>query len=179
MRRSVFIVMLAGLITGIVGIASAVAAGLPGMDQQVWVHYFNPRFGVSADVPQIGFIAQPPPANGDGQGWMAPFGTEIAVYGAYWDVLDPDFVSHRATRRGYLVEEGARITYEPARSNWFVFSGYLADGRIFYDKTLIIPGCGVSANIHIVYSRMLRDPMDDITTHVAKSLTLAASACDD
>ncbi|MBU1174242.1 MAG: hypothetical protein KKH72_02485 [Alphaproteobacteria bacterium] len=164
--------VLAGLLSG-----TALADGIAPADRQVWTRYVNERFGVFAEVPALGFAAEPPPENGDGQAWTAPPDVEIAVYGNYWTVMTDSFAAYRDMQRGYLTDDGATITYEPERTNWFVFSGYLADGRIFYDKTVIMPGCDVSANVHMVYPRDQRTPMDAITTRVAGSLALDAGAC--
>ena len=68
------------------------------------------------------------------------------------------FSAYRDLLRSYLLADGAEITYEPERANRFVFSGYLADGRIFDDKTVIVPGCPVSANVHIAFLRRTAEP---------------------
>lgn len=157
---------------------AALAEGIAPVGEQIWARYVNDRFGVSAEVPALGFAAAPPPANGDGQAWTAWPNVEIAVYGTYWSVLADSFSGYRDMQRAFLEDDGAVITYEPERGNWFVFSGYLRDGRIFYDRTLIAPGCSIAANVHLVYPQDLRDPMDEITTRVSKSLAIDVSACD-
>ena len=68
---------------------------------QQYQHYFNDRFGVSADVPQ-GWSSGAEPDNGDGLRWTSPDGAaEVAVYGGF-QVLDSLEEAFKTEDAGYV-----------------------------------------------------------------------------
>ena len=147
-------------------------------DQQFWGSYDNLRFGVTAEVPLVGFSAMSPPENGDGQGYISDSGeAQIAVYGGYWTVLADSFSDYRVLQRQYLEDDGADITYEPSGSDWFVFSGYLGN-QIFYIKAMTTPNCEAAGHIYFLFPTAKRDEMSSIIEYMEDSLSLHASdAC--
>lgn len=154
------------------------AAELSPADQQNWTTYSNARFFFSVDVPGDGIIALAPPENGDGQAWASADGlVEISAYGAHWSASAADFTGYEALERSFVVSDGASIAYRRLGDNWFVHSGYLSDGRIFYNKAVALPGCDIAAHIHLVYPETLKDVMDGIVERMARTLGPSVAVC--
>ena len=100
--------------------------------------YHNDRFDVHGTVP-IGFIAEPPPENGDGREFRSQNDSGILlIYGSFnWaDTL----AAYRADFKSFYTSRGAEVTYEAGREDWFVLSG-LDQGRIFYARVVMGTNC--------------------------------------
>lgn len=151
---------------------------IPPAARQVWQDFTNERFGASAKVPTIGFVAEAPPANGDGQAWTAQDGTvRIAVYGSYWTVFETDFPGFRDKLREFLIEDGVTLETEQTGDTEFGFAGTLPDGRKFRDRTVIVPDCDIAAHTHIEYPASQAPVMDAIANEVTESLAIAEGYC--
>jgi hypothetical protein len=143
-----------------VGIAAASIAG--GAEAKTWRTYFNPRFGVSADVPSDWKIG-PEPVNGDGRAFTSPNGSaEIGVTGIF-SVLPRDEEILIRTTPG----AGGTITYKVVQGNVVVVSGTRGD-RIFYYKSLL--NCGIWNDLSIEYPARDKAEYDPLVAHVAASL---------
>lgn len=156
-------------------VPTAFAQSLPPADQQIWSTYENERFGVTAEVPTVGFFQQDDPENGDGVLLLDATGEiEIRVFGNYWNTLSPTFSAYWSERREYLMREGAQITYRPGGPGWFVFSGYLGR-QIFYFKATTRQDCSVAGHIYFLFPADQRDAVSPIIERMEDSLKLGPS----
>lgn len=102
-----------------------------GAANERWATYANPRFGTTADYPAGLFtVLDPPPENGDGQGFRTADGrAKLSIYGA-WNV-------QRDTPQTYVTNyvdmTGASVTYKRVTDRFYVISGK-REGNIFYDR---------------------------------------------
>ena len=142
-----------------------------------WLHYENPRFGATADVPAHGFTADPAPQNGDGQSWTSDAdGGTIAVYGAN-QVVAEDFAGYRSFVMRSAREDGLKITYERHGEGWFVYSGRKS-GAIVYERVESACGGATIVAIHFSYPSAAQDRWKPIVQRGASSLEAGASdAC--
>lgn len=132
--------------------------------------YGNARFNYWAHVP-ADLVAQPPPENGDGQGWKSRDGkVDVRVWGSYGpEVLDrADVRSFAAWNEKSIRDDGGRITYKRLLTDAFVLSGYRKDGRIFYQKTLVKDG--TEATVLIEYPVTQRALWDKLSGQIAATL---------
>lgn len=132
--------------------------------------YGNARFNYQVNVP-ANLSQNPPPDNGDGQSWQSRDGkVNVLAWGSYGpETLGvPDVRSYAAWNEKNRVADGGRITYKRLFSNAFVLSGYLKDGRIFYQKTLIKHG--TEATVLIQYPATRRAEWDKASGQIAASL---------
>lgn len=148
------------LVRGIfVAIAAASIAG--GAGAETWRTYFNPRFGVSADVPSYWKMG-PEPVNGDGRTFTAPDGSaEIGVTGIFSVLPRDEEISIWTTRAGET------ITYKVVQGNVVVVSGTRGD-KVFYRKSLL--NCGIWNDLSIEYPARDKAEYDPLVVHVAASL---------
>lgn len=154
------------------------AQDLPGAAQQRWTTYVNERFGFSVDVPTKGLVALEPPVNGDGQAWEAADGDVLIIaFGSHWSASSDSFSAYKALSRSFLISNNASVTYEAEKGDWFVHSGYLEDGRIYYDKAVALPDCDIAAHIHLVYPTALKSEMGGIVQRMADSLGPSVAMC--
>lgn len=150
------------LLTALVLSASALAVTL--------VSYSNARFNYWVHVPSD-LTALPPPDNGDGQAWRSQDGrVRVAAWGSYGPgVLDiPKPSAFLAWSEKNEREGGNRITYRKLLKEAFVLSGYLKDGRIFYQKTLVKDG--TAATVRIEYPLNQHAVWDGRAVQIASSL---------
>jgi len=145
-----------------------------------WVRYTNPRFGATADVPAEGFIANPPPDNGDGQSWASEDGKgEIAVYGSFV-VINETFEAYRNFVIKSAKDEGLEITYDAEGHGWFAYSGRQGSD-IVYMKVIRAENCSalVANHVYLKYPASQKEGYDSIVRRMAKSLTSEPGmACD-
>ena len=129
--------------------------------------YFNPRFGVSADVP-TGWTALPPPYNNDGRTFVGHFpDTYVTVFGNY-AVIDP--AEEIAMRRS--PHQGETVTYEFVDEGVIVVSGTIPTGHIFYRRSELACDGRVWGHVNMHYPAEFKDEFDPIVTHIAKSLKI-------
>ena len=136
-----------------------------------WIRYSNPRFGTMVDVPKNGFIANPPPANGDGQSWTSVDGRgQISIYGSFIVTVE-NFEGYRKYSLNSAQENGITITYSGGRRNWFVYSG-IQGNEIIYTKVAVSRKCSslVANHIYLKYPKSQRKRYELIIPHMAKSL---------
>ncbi|MBA1156655.1 hypothetical protein [Microvirga mediterraneensis] len=160
-------------------IRSAIGAGLillptvsVGQDltrvDHSWSRYRNGRFGTLADVPRIFTIAEPQPANGDGQTFRSADGAELRVFGSHGaTTVAENFAAYRNWLLDRLREDGVTITYKAKGKEWFAASG-TRDRDIVYVKA--IEDCGAIHEIRVTYPVALRQAYDPLMGHMARSL---------
>ncbi|WP_182083848.1 hypothetical protein [Aureimonas sp. ME7] len=125
--------------------------------------YTNPTYGTSATFPARAFprIAPASP-DGEGQAWRSDEGAEIVIYA----IDNRQWPSPRALvawRRGI-----DKVTYQRTGEDWAVVSGYLPDGRIFYER-YIFRG-RLTHSVSVRYPETLRDPYDKLLKPITESL---------
>lgn len=123
--------------------------------------YTNPLYGTSATFPARAFplIAPPTP---EGQIWRSDEGAELVVYA----IEDAEWSTPRELVRW---RQGLdRVTYQRTGRNWAVVSGYLPDGRIFYER-YIFRG-KLTHSVSVRYPEALRDPYDGMLKSITESL---------
>lgn len=141
-----------------------------------WATYKNSRFGTTAEYPADLFtVFDPPPENGDGQGFRTPDGrSHLSVYGA-WNVeghTPETYISN------YVDLAGASVTYRRVTDRFYVISG-TRDGNIFYDR------CNFSADpkgiidcLTISYPEQEKSQWSPIVSRLSKSLRAGPSVPD-
>ena len=134
--------------------------------QQQWTTYMNPRFGTIADYPaDIFTVRDPPPENGDGQG----FGTEdgrahLSIYGTRNVESDTpaNYVQKYVDRQG--------ITYKRATARFYIVSG-ARDADVFYERCNFHDGSNdIIDCFSVTYPAREKAVWDPIATRLSKSL---------
>lgn len=133
--------------------------------------YVNERYGFSAEVPD-GW-SQHEADNGDGLTLRAPEGpAEMLVYGTNTGLSgcggEGTVADCQELRREELADEGSSVTYEAAREDWFVLSGYRADGDVYYERRHV--GSGGSAVLVVTYPEDLSELCAPVIERVSVSL---------
>ncbi len=125
--------------------------------------YTNPNYGTSATFPARAFPQiDPPSPDGEGQVWRSDDGAELVVYA----IENGEWRTPRdlvAWRRGL-----DKVTYQRTGGNWVVVSGYLADGRIFYER-YIFRG-RLTHSVSVRYPEALRGRYDGLLKSITESL---------
>jgi hypothetical protein len=147
------------LTCGLAGFA-ALAAAAPS-----WRTYVNERFGVAADVP-ADWRTEPPPANGDGAGFVSPDGgARIVVFARFPLETSPSqALDELATPR-----EGERVVYMQRAARSLTLSGFSGD-MIFYRRAILTCEDRVWNNFEITYPASQKRAYDALVAHVAGSL---------
>lgn len=151
--------------TGTAGAAILAAAILvsPALAEARWLTYANERFGTTADYPDIFSRPNPPPENGDGQGFKTEDGrAELLVYGSF-------NVENRSPRELMTGNREPGVAYRcaAASARGFVQSG-TRGSRITYQRCALsgdILGCVV-----LSYPQGEKARWDAIVTRVSGSL---------
>lgn len=138
-----------------------VAAGLTVALPASAYTYTNPTYGTSATFPAQAFPRIEPPSP-EGQVWRSDEGAELVVYA----IENGEWSSPKELvrwRRGL-----DKVTYQRTGGNWAVVSGFLADGRIFYER-YIFRGT-LTHSVSVRYPPSLRDPYDSLLKSITESL---------
>lgn len=133
--------------------------------QEKWASYHNTRFGTSIEYPAR-FKPGRPPDNNDGQGFDAPDGATLAVWGSF-NVLEHDVAGLEAFLRESAAKD-EKISYRAAARNWLVLSGTRGD-RIFYTKYIFSHRNEVENAFKISYPAALASTYNPITARIARS----------
>ncbi|WP_294641592.1 hypothetical protein [uncultured Aureimonas sp.] len=123
--------------------------------------YTNPTFGTSATFPAQAF-PRIEPSTPEGQVWRSDAGAELVVYA----IEDPEW-----STPGELVrwrKSLDEVTYQRTGSNWAVVSGFLKDGRIFYERYIFRGRLAHSVSVR--YPEALRDRYDGLLKSITESL---------
>jgi hypothetical protein len=144
------------------------ASNCASVAKERWATYTNPRFGTTADYPADLFtVLDPPPENGDGQGFQTTDGrAHLLIYGA-WNVEGD---TPKSYVDNYVDVRGASVTYKQITEHFFVASG-MREGKVFYDR------CNFSAHpdavIHcfsISYPEQEKTEWNSIVSRLSRSL---------
>jgi hypothetical protein len=144
------------------------ASNCASVAKERWATYTNPRFGTTADYPADLFtVLDPPPENGDGQGFQTTDGrAHLLIYGA-WNVEGD---TPKSYVDNYVDVREASVTYKQITEHFFVASG-MREGKVFYDR------CNFSAHpdavIHcfsISYPEQEKTEWNSIVSHLSRSL---------
>ncbi|MCF6303153.1 MAG: hypothetical protein L3J13_08140 [Devosiaceae bacterium] len=143
-------------------------------EDQMWELYISPQYQVSAEVPRVGFVAQPE-ANDYGRAYVSDGGNVvITVFATKWGDTSSSFAEYRREQLQKLQDVGAEITYSPGGNRWFVYSGYLG-GDIFYFKATTRQNCPLAGHIYFKFPIAQKDAMSPIIERMEDSLQLNAS----
>ncbi len=117
------------------GTAGSGAGGTGGTVALSYRRYANPRFGFSTLRP-ASFRVQPPPADGDGQGWNTPDGrVTLAAYGVN------NIAGLSPGQDEAAVARSMNVTYRAITGNVVTVSGYAdGGGTIIYQRDVVGPG---------------------------------------
>ncbi len=152
-----------------IAIALVSVANLASADS---LTYHNGRFDVYGRLP-VSFIAGRPPDNGNGLAFdSAGDSGRIVIYGGY--NLEDSFAAYRRQFKGYYRDDGAEVTLDTGKGNWFVLSGFHA-GRIFYARVIQGKNCDgevVLGHWIIEYDVSERDIYDEKIGWLAKGLKI-------
>lgn len=135
------------------------------------IRYDNARFGFTLELP-VGFYAGNAPSNGDGRAFRSRNGQiNVITYAHY---ILASFQSEYAEQKKFLEQEGANIVYDRMGDNWFAFSGYRKDGRIFYQRVMKTQDCQtdrIAAFVIIDYPRAAKTQIENDIGWITRSLT--------
>ena len=146
----------------------AFASNCASVAEERWATYSNPRFGMTADYPADLFtVLDPPPENGDGQGFKTTDGrAHLLIYGA-WNAEDD---TPKSYFDNYIDVKGTSVTYKHITEHFFVASG-MREGKVFYDR------CNFSAHpdaaiycFSISYPEQEKTEWDSIVSRLSRSL---------
>jgi hypothetical protein len=75
------------------------------------------------------------------------------------------------------VNAGDRVTYQRQGQSWNVVSGYTADNRIFYRKTMLVCGGQQWHNLEFEYPASHKPAMDEFVTRASYTLEVSKLRC--
>jgi hypothetical protein len=128
--------------------------------------YCNARFRYCLDYPRQ-LIPQPEAQNGDGRDFTSADGkVNLKVWGAL-DLVEGQDRNDVLNSSIQAASEGKKITYRRLLPTVYFLSGYNAEGKIFYRKTLWKNGELVS--MELTYSPNLKKQYDSIVPLIVKS----------
>jgi hypothetical protein len=111
------------------------AASSPGTVPLGYSQYTSPRFGFTAIWPST-FTTQPPPEDGDGQGWTSPNGlVKLSAFGAN------NILNESPQQDESVDSQGLSVVYRNITGNIVTVSGYKDEGRIIvYQQDVVGSG---------------------------------------
>ena len=136
-------------------VVSLILIGLPAEAQQG-------RNDYPAIIPHD-WTLLPPKSNE----WRAVSPRRDAWLSLYTTPLEGPVSSHL---RRWGVGEGDRVTYQRQGQGWTVVSGYTADNRIFYRKTVLACGGRKWHNLAVEYPASDKRAMDELVTRASYAL---------
>lgn len=123
--------------------------------------YRNDTYGTTARFPLEAFPKEIP-ATPEGAVWESRSGAQIVIYGRE----NKGRETPASTYRWWASRDD--VTYHKGGREWLVVSGYLKDGRIFYERYLFRGGLIHSVSIR--YPTKLRKSYDRLIGPIARSL---------
>jgi hypothetical protein len=135
--------------------------------QERWATYANPRFGTTVDYPADLFSQlEPPPENGDGQGFRSRDGRARLLVWGHFNAGDD-------TPESYVqqyIEPHGGVTYRQITRRYFAVSG-LRNGDIFYQRcNFSAARDGVVDCFEATYPAADKAPMDRVIARLSRSL---------
>ncbi|GLY37909.1 hypothetical protein Amsp01_039330 [Amycolatopsis sp. NBRC 101858] len=130
--------------------------------------YTNSRFGFTTQVPPGYTASSWVPEDGEGMRFSRDdLGATLTVWGTNAGGRRP------ADQLAQLVAstegDGGRVTFRTADSEGYAVSGYLGDGRIFYERASL--GAGSTAGLRWVYPAEHKTELDKPVTDTVKAFT--------
>jgi hypothetical protein len=112
-------------------------------------------------------VLDPPPENGDGQGFRTSDGrAQLSIYGA-WNV---ERVTPETYVDNYADLAGASVTYKRVTHRFYVISG-TREGKIFYDRCNFSPDPGgIIDCLSISYPEQEKTEWNPIVSRLSRSL---------
>jgi hypothetical protein len=100
--------------------------------------------------------------------WRAVSPRRDAWLSLYATPIDRPIPSHL---RRWGLREGDRVTYQRRAEGWTVVSGYTANNRIFYRKTMLACGGRKWHNLELEYPAATKSAMDQFVTRASYALS--------
>ena len=139
-----------------------------------WRTYANARYGFLVSYPAWLLRPLPPPTNGDGRTFATADGAaQMLVWAA--PAREALRRALRTTRAEYARE--GRITYVRRGGDWFVLSGYLNTGEIFYRRSRFVCGGGLRLDVELRYPPARRGRWDPLVGRITRSLRMRRGGC--
>lgn len=154
---------------------SVICFSISAFGQVKYSTYHNGRFFFSIDYPSSLLVMQDPPANNDGRIFLSRDSkVEMRAWASYNALFRSVEEQFAEDLKGH---EGENVTYKTLSTNWFVISG-LADGRIFYQKTLYhkFKETDVFYTFTIEYPKAEKGKYDQIVRRIEKSFRFDPNA---
>ena len=153
-------------------VLSIVFAASSNADAAGWQRYAIPDSGLGMDVPVDVFSSVSPASEGEGVTFADASG-EITL-SVYSIANDDDLTLNDIrdlVRQGF---EGRQVTYQRAKGDWFVLSGYENDGRtVFYTRLARSPDGRSFGAFELVYPTARRSEIDSRIRRMSLSLKAA------
>jgi hypothetical protein len=152
-----------------------VLAALPcaafAQPRETWKTYANDRFGTTIEYPSR-FKPGRRPDNNDGQGFTAPDGALLAVWGSL-NIEERDIAGLEAwLTENHKADE--QITYRASGKNWLVQSG--ARGKqLFYRRYVLSHRNEIQNAFRLSYPAELKAAYDPIVARMSRSLRAGRS----
>ena len=130
--------------------------------QQAYTKYCNERYGFCVKYP-VNFGMEPAPYNNDGRAFYDNEGYFMRAYGSH------NALEHSINAEMKYEEKGFDIvTYQTAKNNWYVLSGY-KDDNIIYIKTYMSPDKSIFYHLRISYPAKFKTEYNEIVSKASKS----------
>jgi hypothetical protein len=139
--------------------------------RETWKTYLNDRFGTTIEYPSR-FKPGRRPDNNDGQGFTAPDGALLAVWGSL-NIEERDIAGLEAwLKENHEADE--QITYRASGKNWLVQSG--ARGKqLFYRRYVLSHRNEIQNAFRLSYPAELKAAYDPIVARMSRSLRAGRS----
>ncbi len=130
-----------------------------------YFHYENTRFNYGIDYPST-FAAEPESVNGDGRVFSYKKECSITVWGQ-WNALNETV----AQRYRQALKGRTGVSLKVLRSNYYIVSCILPNGKIFYEKCVLLDAGGDQERFvcaTAVYPKKYRKQFDTFIAHIFK-----------
>ena len=130
-----------------------------------YTRYSNVRFAFTIDYPDC-FVMGEEPQNGDGCGFSLKYGISFSVWGSY---NDSDYYGETIQEYFQKDADRAKSTYHVQKNNWFVMSGNLDDGNIFYKKVVLMDDNtdrGTYVTFYLLFPKKFNNVLAEFINHV-------------
>ena len=138
--------------------------------------YGNARFGFFIEVPAAFSIADPEPENGDGRRFHTPDQSAELTASGGWIVTD-SFAAEMAQEKGFLVQDGWKLTYESkVAASSATYSGQKGE-RIFYEREITTCKSQAHAAYRLEYPATEKAKYDGMIKTLNASLKAGEGSC--
>lgn len=138
--------------------------------------YSNARFGYSIEIPAAFSVADPEPENGDGQAFHPVDKSADLIVSGGWITQD-DFVAEIDQYKGFIAEDGWKLTYETKPNKSFsAYSGQKGD-RILYVRVITSCSGKAHAGYRLEYPAADKAKYDGTIIKLNASLKAGKGSC--